>query len=198
MYGPVPTGCCPYESPEALTAFSLSIAVVGWHKWLNKAPNGCLVITLTVFSSTTSTLSTVPIMWDTCGELFILSKENLTSAAVKGSPLWNFTPFLKWNTVVTSSGCSHDSARLGIIFIFSSCSTNLSYIWTVTFDDGASFVACGSKDFASAPLATTKVSFVAAFAPVVSLLPPQEINKNTDRSAKINRCNFFFINNIPP
>src|SRR6266850_3752989 len=44
------------------------------------------------------------------------SKENLTSSEVSGSPLWNFTPFLRTNSYVSPSfDTVHDSARLGVL-----------------------------------------------------------------------------------
>src|SRR6266540_4159461 len=44
------------------------------------------------------------------------SKENLTSSAVTGSPLWNFTPLRRTNSYVRPSfDTVHDSARLGVL-----------------------------------------------------------------------------------
>src|SRR3989442_6987505 len=44
------------------------------------------------------------------------SNENLTSAAVTGSPLWNFTPRRITNSYVRPSfDAVHDSARLGVL-----------------------------------------------------------------------------------
>jgi len=43
------------------------------------------------------------------------SKENFTSAAVTGSPLWNFTPLRMTNSYVSPSfDCENDSARQGV------------------------------------------------------------------------------------
>ena len=43
------------------------------------------------------------------------SKENFTSAAVTGSPLWNFAPLRMTNSYVSPSfDCVNDSARLGV------------------------------------------------------------------------------------
>ena len=42
------------------------------------------------------------------------SNENLTSSAVTGSPLWNFTPRRSTKSYTSPSGeTAHDSARLG-------------------------------------------------------------------------------------
>src|SRR5262245_28762294 len=44
------------------------------------------------------------------------SKENLTSSAVTGSPLWNFVPLRRTNSYVRPSlETVHDSARLGVL-----------------------------------------------------------------------------------
>src|SRR5262249_19198109 len=44
------------------------------------------------------------------------SNENLTSSAVTGSPLWNFTPLRRTNSYVRPSlDVVHDSARLGVL-----------------------------------------------------------------------------------
>jgi hypothetical protein len=44
------------------------------------------------------------------------SKENFTSSALTGSPLWNFTPLRRTNSYVSPSlETAHDSARLGAI-----------------------------------------------------------------------------------
>ncbi len=43
------------------------------------------------------------------------SKENFTSVAVTGSPLWNFAPLRRTNSYVSPSfDCVNDSARLGV------------------------------------------------------------------------------------
>ena len=51
--------------------------------------------------------------WETSG-LVRRSNVYLTSAAVKGLPLWNLTPLRRVNFQVSGSGCSYFSARAGM------------------------------------------------------------------------------------
>src|SRR6266849_3751557 len=56
------------------------------------------------------------------------AKDHLTVLALKASPLWNLTPWRRWNTHVLSSGLSQEVANHGTILKFASRTTNWSYI----------------------------------------------------------------------
>ena len=60
------------------------------------------------------------------------SRLYLTSSEVISSPLWNLTPWRRWNTVVVSSITSQLSARPGTRFMSLSIITRRSNIWVVT------------------------------------------------------------------
>jgi len=73
---------------------------------------GSLVLTMTVYSSGVSMEAiALPSLtnWETSG-LIRRSNVYLTSAAVKGLPLWNLTPLRRKNFQVSGSGCSYFSA----------------------------------------------------------------------------------------
>src|SRR5262245_3539633 len=80
-----------------------------------KSGHGSLRMKRTRPGSTTCTSRTRSLRSFTPEPLY-RSKENFTSPAVTGSPLWNFTPFRRTNSYVSPSfDCVHDSARLAVL-----------------------------------------------------------------------------------
>jgi hypothetical protein len=49
------------------------------------------------------------------GGFLIHSNWTLTSSAVKSDPSWNLTPFFRVKRMLVGSGCSHFSARSGMM-----------------------------------------------------------------------------------
>src|SRR6266852_6374750 len=56
------------------------------------------------------------------------AKDHLTVLELKASPLWNLTPWRRWNTHVLSFGFSQEVANQGTILKFASRTTSWSYI----------------------------------------------------------------------
>ena len=78
----------------------------------NSVAVGATVVIRTVYGSTCSTPATLARLYcrPDVGWRYT-SKEYTTSAAVKSSPLWNFTPRRSLNSQVWSSSSDQDSAR---------------------------------------------------------------------------------------
>ena len=95
-----------------------TIAPYGWARYARSGANGSLSTILTVMGSITSTRWTPFRFPRSDAPVFgsrMRSSENLTSAAVSGSPLWNFTPDRRWNTICVCPTIPHRSARAGSI-----------------------------------------------------------------------------------
>ena len=81
------------------------------------AASGRFRLSLTVYASTTSTVSmlaTSPLRTD-LGSVFMRLKLNFTASALKSVPSWNFTPRRSFRMRVFGSGCCQDSASPGLI-----------------------------------------------------------------------------------
>jgi hypothetical protein len=93
---------------------------------------GPLVFTRTVRSSTLETLS-MEVSSPFMSEVGAMARwrENTTSSAVKGLPLWNLTPSRSLNshTEGSSGRVRHEVANVGTKSPFRSRSTRGSYIW---------------------------------------------------------------------
>ncbi len=66
-----------------------------------------------------------------CGLLTIRHSEKMTSCAVKGWPLENFTPSRSLNSQVLSSSAFHEVASRGTSFMPASCPTSVSKMCAV-------------------------------------------------------------------
>src|ERR671930_1736099 len=82
--------------------------------------------------------------------------ENLTSALVSGSPLWNFTPGRSLNSQVVSLTVFHSVASWGISLRSGSRVVRLSKIWNETVMSFTDVLMCGSSLLMSALVTTTR------------------------------------------
>ena len=92
-----------------------------------------------------------------------LKKLNFTSLEVRGSPLWNFTSFLRLNFQVSSSICSQLSARQGDGSIFSLNSKSVSKMLPSIIRFTVTLFPRGSRVAGSLSKATTRVSLDETF-----------------------------------
>src|SRR6266849_3361284 len=87
------------------------------------------------------------------------SKENLTSSAVTGSPLWNFTPLRRTNSYTSPSGDTlHDSARLGAMLLPGIGFTRPSWSAYMTMNGVTIIVSAGSKYVGTSVVCTPQVT----------------------------------------
>src|SRR6266581_9337307 len=82
--------------------------------------------------------------------------ENLTSALVSGSPLWNLTPGRSLNSQVVSLIAFHSVASWGISFRSGSRVVRLSKILNETEISFTAALKCGSSLLMSALVTTTR------------------------------------------
>ena len=130
--------------------------------------NGVFVTSSTVYGSSTRALSVDPRYEFCMAPLFASPRSivNLTSSAVSGSPLWNFTPRRMWKRHVLGFGFSQRSASIGLSVRRSVpvTSTRASKMWTWTQSETAARAPlfAGLSVNGSSPKATTHWSLAAA------------------------------------
>src|SRR4051812_24652085 len=93
------------------------------------------------------------------------SNDHFTVAALKGSPLWNLTPWRRWKSQVVSSGFSQEVASQGTILKFASRTTSWSYIDVCM--PRMAWIWKGSVVVMSAPWAMVRVPLAAVAAAAV-------------------------------
>ena len=164
-YGPVPevaSALRPKSRPNRFATVGLRMADEMWAMVGSKAPNWYLVTKRTVWSSTTSTRSSITNSGRRlcfCAGSSTLAKVARTASAVNGVPSWKVTPFRRLNVHVTPSGATdHVSASRPTIFIWSSKPSRPSKTMPITWSDSVSVVLCGSSVVASAGAAKISVS----------------------------------------
>ena len=126
MKGPVPFSCSEAKLGVVAAAGVGAIELFSSHHFLSMMyqPSHCEVrmglgessVTSTVYSSTLENLASAGTLLRKFEPLArTRSAENSTSSAVKGSPLWNFTPLRRWKRHLVGLSVSQLSASAGTI-----------------------------------------------------------------------------------
>src|SRR3989440_422648 len=149
--GPVPTGALPPKASSPTFSVCLFGTMLKYTSRSSSSGKG-LSVTMWIVSGSTIRTSFTARMLPYCGDFFFSlpgsvtrSKENFTSSAVSGSPLWNFTPRRSLNSQVVSFSAFQEVASDGSYSSFALRCSSESNMLMLTSTPTRSKCMCGSS-----------------------------------------------------